>query len=127
MTLEQAKEKLERMQSRKDPLLSAFYGGRVGFRKPTKKYKQEIERSLIEAREISKLIDFIAKEEQKELVENNPQPSRYYSSVDEIQVGNKYYDSQYGLVIVKRINKNTVTIQTASGYTERRSPHFIYR
>lgn len=127
MTVEQAKQKLERLTGRKDPLSAAFHGGRVGFRKPTKKYRQEIDRSIKEAVETTRLREFIDREEAKEYSKNNPKPSPFYSTVDEIEVGRIYEDCTFGAVTVIRRNKSTVTIQCASGYKETRKPHFIYK
>jgi hypothetical protein len=126
MNLEQAKEKLKKIEGYKDPLFSSFYGGRVGFRKPTKKYRQEQERHLNNACEAVRLREFIEKEERK-LLPKVDKPSPYFASVEEIEIGKQYYDCHYGLITIKKKNKNTVTIQTASGYTEARKPHFIYK
>lgn len=126
MTLEQAKERLKQLEGYKDPLSAAFHGGRVGFRKPTKRYRQEIERQFKIAAETVRLCDFIEREENK-LKPKVVKPSPYFDTVDQIEAGKQYYDCQYGLITVKRKNKNTVTIQTASGYTETRKPHFIYK
>lgn len=93
MTIEQAKEKLARINSWEDPLLRAFYGGRVGFRKSTKKYNQEMDRQLKKS----------------------------------MEVGKQYRDFAFGLVTVIKKNKNTVTVQTPSGYKEARKPQFIYK
>jgi hypothetical protein len=126
MNLEQAKEKLKKIEGYKDPLFSSFYGGRVGFRKPTKKYRQEQERHLNNACEAVRLRDFIEKEERK-LLPKVDKPLPYFASVEEIEIGKQYHDCHYGLITIKKKNKNTVTIQTASGYTETRKPHFIFK
>lgn len=127
MTLDQAKEKIKKIEGRKDPLSSAFVGGRVGFRKPTKKYRQEIERKFNEAAEHVRLKDFIEHEERKIFIKENPKPSPYYSCASELEAGKIYEDCFLGKVIVIRINKATVTIKTASGFTETRKPHFIFK
>lgn len=126
MTLEQAKKKLEQITSRKDPMLDAFIGGRVGFRKPTKKYSQEIERKFGEATEVSRLREFIKREEDK-LKPKVVKPSPYFASVDELEQGGRYVHCMLGVVTVVRKNKSTVTVQTASGYKEASKPTFIYK
>ena len=126
MTIEQAKEKLKRIEGKKDPLLSAFYGGRVGFRKHSKRYAQEIDRTVKEACEAVKLREFIEREENK-LKPQPVKPAPYFQDVADIIPGRTYRDCIFGPVLIVRKNKNTVTIQTESGYKETRKPHFIFK
>jgi hypothetical protein len=127
MTVEQAKKRLEQIEGKRDPLLSSFHGGRVGFRRYKKKDHQQFERWAREAAEAVRLREFIQMEERKQYIKNNPKPSSFFASVGEIEEGKYYMDCDYGRVKVLTVNKNTVTIQTTSGYREARKPTFIYK
>lgn len=127
MTIEQAEKRLSEINGKSDPMLNAFYGGRVGFRKYTKRDNQRFDRELRGATESVKLREFIASEELKAQLKANPKPSLYYENVNQIEVGKRYNDCSFGLITVIKRNKYTVTIKTISGYTEPRQPHFIYK
>ncbi len=127
LTIEQAKKRLEQINGIKDPLSAAFVGGRVGFRKDTKKQNSYIDRTLKIACESVKLRQFIDNEETKQQIKDNPRPSPYCSLVEEIKLNEFYEDCTYGMVQIIRKNKNTVTIKTTSGYTETRKPTFIFK
>lgn len=125
LTLEQARERYARLM-KPDAMMQSFIGGRVGFRKPCKKYDQELNRLFKNGTEANNLREFIEREEEK-LKPKEVKPSIYFETVEEIETGKQYTDCIYGLITVVKKNKNTVTIQTSTGYKETRKPHFIYR
>ena len=128
MNLEQAKLKLQSLMNRDNGgVAQSFHLGRVGFRKHTKKYLQGIDKSIDVALEIGKLKEFIKQEETKAEIKANPRPSKYYSMPSEMVKGEQYNDSSFGWVTVIKINKNTVTIKTESGYRESRAATLIYK
>ena len=87
----------------------------VGFRKPTKKYRQEQERHLNNACEAVRLREFIEKEERK-LLPKVDKPSPYFASVEEIEIGKQYYDCHYGLITIKKKNKTKHCITSRVNY-----------
>ncbi len=125
LTIEEAQNKLDKLLAKTDNLSNAFHMGRVGFRKHTKRYLYSIDKSIDDALEIVRLRQFI--EYQKNNPENLIVKNKYYESTNEMIKGEKYFDSSFGLITVVKINKNTVTIQTDSGYTETRKPSLIYK
>lgn len=129
MTIEQAKEKLSSLTSRKDNLLESFHGGKVGFRKDTKKHNQEQERQINAAIEISNLRKFIEAEELKkaynapEAVEQrttdkqsiNERLAEYWRNLkpgDRLEVGNPN-----GNPTIKKKNAKSVETETGSKWS----------
>ena len=127
MNIDQAKKKLDRLLESGSNISDSFHLGRVGFRKHTKKYLNSIESSIDKSIEIGRLREFIKLEESK--LNYNPKKfkDKFYSNASELIKGEMYNDIDYGAVEVIKINKNTVTIKTLSGYTENRNPNFIYK
>ena len=126
MDIIKAKIKLEKLLKPENNLSNSFYLGRVGFRRPSKRYNQSIEKSIDNAIEISRLSKMINDAEIIATRQLKPKANKFYSLTSELIKGEQYEDVDYGLVEVIKINKNTVTIKTKSGYTENRKPGFIY-
>jgi len=127
MNIDQAKEKLKKLLESGSKISDSFHLGRVGFRKHTKKYFASIDKSIDDSLEMGKLQEFIKQEENK--LKYNPRifNDKFYSNASDLIINEIYNDIDYGFIQVIKVNKNTVTIKTSSGYTETRKPSFIYR
>lgn len=143
MTLEQLKEKRDKLQRQIDKLHQKdgylnevskhFHLGTVGGSgKNNAKLDQRREASINRSIEAGKLIkERIDIDKQIEYIESGKQQSREQAKENmqqklrSAQVGDLVLDSAFGWVKVIRVNKNTLTIQTTSGYKEARAYSLI--
>ena len=99
----------------------SFYGGLVGFKKGAAKRKHEngINREIQQYRDLKDI-------EAKINILQNPMINKKAVLLDPkiLNVGQKKY--WFGVLVeIVKINKNTVTIMTSSGYKEAVKPHLL--
>lgn len=129
MNIDKAKKRLAQIEAslNNNRLTESFHLGRVGFRKPTKKYLNSIDKSIDMSIEASRLKEQIEDYERKQTIVVDYSKSLYYSEPSELLEGRVYQDCIYGRVTVVKRNKKTVTLKTGTGFTFTREPKFIFK